>query len=235
MTKEHFNYSTSQLHDGPTFYKPLVERIEPFQCKLKNSEAIATALPVFHHSQIPKSLVEFLRDEFNKEIERGDTYPQSKILSTEEFIDYWFHSFCVIFLETKELVIPDNITNTEDWSRLVLGTFYIKPNYMPRCSHICNAGFLVNYAHRGKKVGYRLGQIYLKWAPLLGYKYSVYNLVFATNTASCIIWDNLKFDRIGLVPKAGLLKGHDGFVDAIIFGKDLTNIEQELFDDLVQV
>ena len=234
MTQEE-RYSTANLHDGPTYYKPLVDKIEPFQCKLKNSETVATAFPVFNHKQIPDSLVTFLMNEFNKEIERGDTYPQDQPLNKDEFIHYWFHSFTVIFLETDKKEIPTNITSDEDWSKLVLGTFYIKPNYMSRSSHNCNAGFLANYAHRGKKIGQRLGQIYLKWAPLLGYKYSVYNLVFVTNVASAKIWDNLKFDRIGLVPKAGVLKGHKEPVDATIFGKDLTNIEPELFDDLIEL
>lgn len=234
MTQEE-RYSTANLHDGPTYFKPLVDKIEPFQCKLKNSETVATAFPVFNHKQIPDSLITFLMNEFNKEIERGDTYPQDEPLSKEEFIHYWFHSFTVIFLETDKNEIPTDITSQEEWSKLVLGTFYIKPNYMPRCSHNCNAGFLVNYAHRGKKIGNRLGQIYLKWAPLLGYKYSVYNLVFVTNVASAKIWDNLKFDRIGLVPKAGVLKGYKEPIDAIIFGKDLTNIEPELFDDLIEL
>lgn len=234
MTQEE-RYSTANLHDGPTYFKPLVDKIEPFQCKLKNSDTVATAFPIFNHKQIPDSLITFLMNEFNKEIERGDTYPQDEPLSKEEFIHYWFHSFTVIFLETDKNEIPTDITSQEEWSKLVLGTFYIKPNYMPRCSHNCNAGFLVNYAHRGKKIGNRLGQIYLKWAPLLGYKYSVYNLVFVTNVASAKIWDNLKFDRIGLVPKAGVLKGYKEPIDAIIFGKDLTNIEPELFDDLIEL
>lgn len=234
MTQEE-RYSTANLHDGPTYFKPLVDKIEPFQCKLKNSDTVATAFPIFNHKQIPDSLITFLMNEFNKEIERGDTYPQDEPLSKEEFIHYWFHSFTVIFLETDKKEIPTDITSQEEWSKLVLGTFYIKPNYMPRCSHNCNAGFLVNYAHRGKKIGNRLGQIYLKWAPLLGYKYSVYNLVFVTNVASAKIWDNLKFDRIGLVPKAGVLKGYKEPIDAIIFGKDLTNIEPELFDDLIEL
>ena len=91
---------------------------------------------------------------------------------------------------------------------------------------------MVNHSHRGKKIGYRLAQVYLKWAPLLGYKYSVFNLVFVTNTASWKIWDRFKFDRIGYLPKAALLKGHDERVDAILFGKNLTNVEQELLKDL---
>ncbi len=33
----------------------------------------------------------------------------------------------------------------------VLGTFYLKPNFLVRCSHICNAGFIVQPALRGQR------------------------------------------------------------------------------------
>lgn len=41
-------YSTSLLHDGPGFNKPLVETINPIQFKLKKNDQIATAFPIFH-------------------------------------------------------------------------------------------------------------------------------------------------------------------------------------------
>lgn len=85
----------------------------------------------------------------------------------------------------------------------------------------------MNSYHRGQKIGYRLAQVYLNWAPLLGYKYSIFNLVFVTNQASWKIWDKLNFEKIGLIPRAGILKGSDEPVDAIIYGKDLTRIEPE--------
>lgn len=226
-------YSTLLLKNGPAINKPLVDTLNPIQFKLKNSEMIATAFPIFHHSFIPVKLLTLMQEQFNLEIERGDTYPQLEPLTLEEFCDYWVHSMCVVLLETDNLnILQEDAASVKDWNNLFLGTFYIKPNYMPRCSHNCNAGFLVNTCHRGRKIGYRLGQVYLKWAPLLGYTYSVFNLVFATNVASYKIWDDLKFDRIGLIPKAAFLKGYNDYVDAIIFGKDLTNIEIELFDDL---
>lgn len=225
-------YSTSLLHDGPTFNKPLVDTLNPIQFKLKDNETVATAFPIFHHAFLPAELLSSMQEQFNLEIERGDTYPQLQPLTRQEFCDYWIHSMCVILLETDNLnILQEDAASVKDWNKLFLGTFYIKPNYMPRCSHNCNAGFLVNTSHRGKKIGYRLGQVYLKWAPLLGYTYSVFNLVFVTNVASYKIWDNFKFDRIGLVPKAAVIKGHKDPVDAIIFGKDLTNIEPDLFND----
>lgn len=63
------------------------------------------------------------------------------------------------------------------------GTFYIKPNFPGRCSHvsylsnllsefdihwICNGGFIVNKDHRGKGVGKLMATSFLKIAPALG-------------------------------------------------------------------
>ncbi|CAD6625930.1 BAH_G0028460.mRNA.1.CDS.1 [Saccharomyces cerevisiae] len=214
---------TANLRNGPTFFQPLADSIEPLQFKLIGSDTVATAFPVFDTKYIPDSLINYLFKLFNLEIESGKTYPQLHSLTKQEFLNYWFHSFAVVVLQTDEKFIQDN----QDWHSVLLGTFYIKPNYAPRCSHNCNAGFLVNGAHRGQKVGYRLAQVYLNWAPLLGYKYSIFNLVFVTNQASWKIWDKLNFQRIGLVPHAGILNGFSEPVDAIIYGKDLTKIEPE--------
>jgi hypothetical protein len=58
----------------------------------------------------------------------------------------------------------------------------------------------------------------------LGYKYSVFNLVYVTNLPSIAIWDSLGFIRSGLVPKAGRLKtgknGDEEYVDAILYWRD---------------
>ncbi|SCW03371.1 LAFE_0G08944g1_1 [Lachancea fermentati] len=221
--------TVKELKNGPTFFEPLTTIEEPIQFNLPKSTAVATAFPVYSPEQLPASLVDYMCSELNSEIEAGNTYPHYEVLSREEFVKMWFHSFCVVLLKTEKLEIDDSMNN---WDELFLGTFYIKPNYPGRCSHNCNAGFLVGSKQRNQKVGYRLGQVYLKWAPLLGYKYSVFNLVFVSNVASWKLWDKFKFDRIGYVPKVAVLKGHTERVDAIIFGKDLTQIEPEIFDDL---
>jgi ribosomal protein S18 acetylase RimI-like enzyme len=44
---------------------------------------------------------------------------------------------------------------------------------------------------------------YLHYAPALGYRGSVFNLVYADNAASLKIWDTLGFQRVGLIPGAG--------------------------------
>ncbi|KAJ8296843.1 L-azetidine-2-carboxylic acid acetyltransferase [Rhodotorula toruloides] len=95
------------------------------------------------------------------------------------------------------------------------------PNYPGRSSHLCNGGFVVPTVHRGLRVGSTLGRSYLHYAPLLGYRGSVFNLVYVSNVASVKIWDGLGFQRAGLIPGAGKLKGKDGaedeYVDAIVY------------------
>jgi hypothetical protein len=54
-----------------------------------------------------------------------------------------------------------------------------------------------------------------------GYTYSVFNLVYETNLASCRIWDALGFRRIGRVPGCGILRSHAAPVDALIYGRAL--------------
>lgn len=93
-------------------------------------------------------------------------------------------------------------------------------------------------------MGQNLGKSFLYYAPLLGsylfasassasetdermivgYRGSVFNLVYVSNFASLKIWDSLDFQRVGLIPKAGRLKsrvegGEDEFTDAIVYHK----------------
>ena len=83
----------------------------------------------------------------------------------------------------------------------------MKPNYTGRCSHVCNAGFVVNHEKRGLGLGKELGAKYLVWGPQLGYVYSVFNLVFETNTASLRIWNSFRFRPYWLCQECGRVKG----------------------------
>uniref|UniRef100_A0A060TC59 ARAD1B14212p n=1 Tax=Blastobotrys adeninivorans TaxID=409370 RepID=A0A060TC59_BLAAD len=191
--------------------------LEPQTLVLKDG-SVATVYPTFGADMVAPELQERMLKEFNLEIEAGQTYPQTEPLSIETFRHYWMGRFAAILIQGTEVTpTAENV----DWDKLFLGTFYVKPNYPGRCSHVCNAGFLVNTETRGKGVGRRLGEVYIQWAPYLGYTYSVFNLVFATNIASIRIWESLGFERIGKVKRAGKLKGIPEPVDAIVFGRDL--------------
>jgi RimJ/RimL family protein N-acetyltransferase len=155
-------------------------------------------------------------DLLNAEIEAGNTYPQDSKLDKEQFINYYFGYFVAILVQGE--FTPENTDlSTLNFSKLFLGSFYVKPNYPGRSSHICNGGFLVSVDARGKGVGTVMGENYIKIAPKLGFKSSIFNLVFVSNVASYKIWDRLGFKRVGTIPKAGYLKGL-GYTDAYVYG-----------------
>lgn len=209
----------------------------PRQVTLRDRITTATIVPFSSPHQVPRTLLACLCDQLNKEIENGDTYPMTGLMSTDQFATYWFQNFAAVMLwgtieSTHELLEGSH------WNAECLGSYYIKPNYPGRSSHICNAGFLVTNAARNKGVGRLLGESYLDWAPKLGYTYSVFNLVYETNVASCRIWDALGFKRIGKVKGAGNLKSYPGqYIDAIIYGRDLGPegedfVSEERFDKI---
>ncbi|KAF9580695.1 hypothetical protein BGW38_002561 [Lunasporangiospora selenospora] len=173
---------------------------------------------------------------FNEEVERGDTYPQESISTLEQFEAYFFSGDSFVLLRgnysTAEEVEPK--ASSQDWNHDLLGFFYVKPNFPGRCSHICNGGFVVNPTHRGLGVGGILAKAFLKVVPIIGFKASMFNLVFESNTASIRLWRRLGFKEIGRVPKAGRLRGQgavgengekgEGYVDAIQFYWDFESM-----------
>ncbi|CAK7210317.1 Protein spt10 [Sporothrix bragantina] len=199
----------------------LPANVAPRQVTLRDRQTVATIIPFASRTHVPPSLLLYLSDQFRKEIEGGDTYPLIDPMPFEKFASYWFQNFGAIMLLGR-IEHADEVVEGRDWSKECLGSFYIKPNYPGRSSHVCNAGFLVTDASRNRGVGRLMGETYLDWAPKLGYTYSVFNLVYETNVASCKIWDALGFKRIGRVKGCGNLKSYPGrLVDAIIYGRDL--------------
>ncbi|KAL3471891.1 putative acetyltransferase, GNAT family [Aspergillus californicus] len=183
-------------------------------------------------SSLHPSLLHFLHREFSAEIEKGCTYPMEEVMDFERFTEYWFGLFAVVAVLDPEGEThgEGGLSKERDWEKECLGTFYIKPNYPGRCSHVCNAGFLTTDAARNRGVGIVMGKAYLQFAPLLGYKYSVFNLVFENNVASVKIWEKLGFRVIGRVPGAARLANSEDLIDALIIGKDLESPEKQMVE-----
>ncbi|KFY82698.1 hypothetical protein V498_08501 [Pseudogymnoascus sp. VKM F-4517 (FW-2822)] len=195
--------------------------LTPRQVTLRDRTTIATIVPFSSRYGVPPTLLQYLSDTMNKEIEGGDTYPMMDTMTPSAFSAYWFQNFGAIML-LGTYASASAVTEGHDWATQCLGSFYIKPNYTGRSSHVSNAGFLVTDSARNRGVGRLMGEAYLAWAPLLGYTYSVFNLVYETNVASCRIWDALGFKKIGRVPACGNLRSYpDRLVDALIYGREL--------------
>jgi GNAT superfamily N-acetyltransferase len=211
------------------------------QVTLRDRVTIATLVPFSSPTQVPHRLTAYLCELLNREIEKGDTYPMMEPMPLSSFGPYWFANFGAVMI-LGDIQSGEDVRRMEergvDWARECLGSFYVKPNYPGRSSHVCNGGFLVTDAARNRGVGRLMGEGYLEWAPKLGYTYSVFNLVYETNVASLRIWDALGFKRIGRVKGCGNLKSYpDQFVDAIIFGRELGGegdeyVSEERFDKI---
>lgn len=235
-------YRVSGAPPYPTPTDPQIPpSIQPRQVTLRDRITIASLLPFSHASQVPPGLLTYLCNQLNLEIEKGDTYPMMTSMSFATFGTYWFQNFgAIMFL--GEVGSIEEVVRMEEagvrWEEVCLGSFYVKPNYPGRSSHVCNGGFLVTEAARNRGVGRLMGEGYLEWAPRLGYSYSVFNLVYETNVASCRIWDALGFKRIGRVKACGNLRSHpEELVDAIIYGRDLgpdgeDYVSEERFDKI---
>ena len=164
-------YRTSGAPPYPTAESPqLPPTITPRQVTLRDRVTIATLIPFSSPLQVPTSLLSYLSDQFNREILIGDTYPMISPLPLSSFGSYWFQNFgAVMLLGDIEAVgqVAEMERQGTDWSKVCLGSFYVKPNYPGRSSHVCNGGFLVTEAARNRGVGRLMGEGYLEWAPKL--------------------------------------------------------------------
>ena len=144
--------------------------IFPKPVTLRDRVTIATLIPFFSPDDVPKRLLSLLCDNLNQEIEGGDTYPMINTLPLETFGPYWFGNFGAVMIQ-GDIGGIEAVNEMErsgaDWAKICLGSFYVKPNYPGRSSHVCNAGFIVTTAARNKGVGKSMGQCYLDWAPQL--------------------------------------------------------------------
>ncbi|CAG8467964.1 601_t:CDS:2 [Ambispora gerdemannii] len=197
---------------APQFDSSKISSILPI-CKETKSGMLIEIAMVNNNSPIP--LISHLHQIFSKVIEEGTSYPQEFELDEQEFREYFLSHHAFVALKAK-----DKSTNGVVWDERVVGMFYIKPNYPGRCSHICNGGFIVPHKSRNLGVGKAMGEAFLQLAPAIGYKSSVFNLVFANNVASVNLWKSLNFVEIGRVPKAARLQGYEELVEAIVFYKD---------------
>jgi RimJ/RimL family protein N-acetyltransferase len=164
-------YRMSGDQPYPTTDNPHIpSSIFPRPVTLRDRSTVATLIPFFDPADVPRRLLAYLSDNLNKEIEGGDTYPMIDTMSLETFGKYWFGNFGAVMVlgDIGGIEAVDEMERTgADWNKLCLGSFYVKPNYPGRSSHVCNGGFLVTPAARNKGVGKSMGQCYLDWAPQL--------------------------------------------------------------------
>ena len=167
-------YRTSGPPPYPTpLSSEIPPTITPRQVTLRDRITIASLLPFSGPSAIPPRLLSYLCQQLNLEIEKGDTYPMISPMAESSFGTYWFPNFGAVMI-LGEIGVKGYVQEVwrmekqgVKWEECALGSFYVKPNYPGRSSHVCNGGFLVTEAARNKGVGRLMGEGYLEWAPRL--------------------------------------------------------------------
>ncbi|HZP86953.1 MAG TPA: GNAT family N-acetyltransferase [Burkholderiales bacterium] len=137
----------------------------------------------------------------------GETYSFARDISQQQAHVAWIEVPSATFVAT------------DDAGRIV-GTYYIKPNQPGQGSHVCNCGYVVSQAARGRGIASMLCQHSQQEAVRQGFRAMQYNLVVATNERAVKLWQRLGFGIVGTLPEAFRHPAR-GFVDAHVMYKKL--------------
>jgi len=100
----------------------------------------------------------------------------------------------------------------------ILGTYYLKTNHEGPGAHVCNCGYMVSPAARGKGLATLMCEHSQQEALNLGYKAMQYNFVASSNEGAVRLWHRLGFETVGTLPRA-FDHPVKGLVDALVMYK----------------
>ena len=101
---------------------------------------------------------------------------------------------------------------------VVLGSYYIKTNQAGPGNHVCNCGYMVSSAARGRGLATAMCEHSQRLALELGYKAMQFNFVASSNEGAVRLWRKLGFDIVGRIPNA-FNHPKQGYVDAFVMYK----------------
>lgn len=112
-----------------------LQSILPIERRSKTNRMISiySLTSLLENTEDLSELISYLRNLLNYEIHLGNTYPQKSQLTLSEFQNYFLVGDTFVALNGDKLQSKEFLNNIEE---NVLGTFYIKPNFPGRCSHV---------------------------------------------------------------------------------------------------
>ena len=137
----------------------------------------------------------------------GETYAFSTSITEDEARAIWIDA-------------PHATLVAVDDAGTVLGTYYIKPNHAGPGGHVCNCGYIVAPAARGRGVASALCRDSQERAVALGFRAMQFNMVASTNETAVGLWKKLGFAVVGTLPGA-FHHPRQGDVDAFVMFKRL--------------
>lgn len=141
---------------------------------------------------------------FKTIVAAGETYAYPPDTTREQAIKLWLEA------PRKTFVAEENGE--------ILGTYYIKTNQAGGGDHVCNCGYMVSPAARGRGLATTMCEHSQQIARSLGYLAMQFNFVASTNEGALRLWSKLGFETVGRLPKA-FHHPALGYVDAVVMYK----------------
>jgi L-amino acid N-acyltransferase YncA len=141
---------------------------------------------------------------FREIVAAGETYAYPRDITKEQAQRIWMDT------PKRTYVLEEN--------GQVLGTYFIKTNQLGPGDHVCNCGYMVSSAARGRGVATLMCEHSQDIARELGYKAMQFNFVVSSNEGAVRLWNKLGFATVGRLPKA-FQHPDKGYVDALVMYK----------------
>lgn len=141
---------------------------------------------------------------FHEVLSAGETYAYPRDTTKEQALNIWINTPRVTFVFEED--------------GKILGTYYLKTNQQGPGDHVCNCGYMVSSAARGRGLATSMCEHSQDIARELGYKAMQFNFVASTNEGAVRLWSKLGFDTVGKLPKA-FNHPSKGYVDALVMYK----------------
>ncbi|CAM3183572.1 GNAT family N-acetyltransferase [Pseudomonas floridensis] len=133
-----------------------------------------------------------------------ETYAYDPALTFEQARDIW-------------MKVPLHTLIAEEDGQL-LGSYYLKANAAGPGDHVCNCGYMVTQAARGRGVARLMCEHSQQLARDSGFLAMQFNSVVASNEVAVALWTRLGFDTVGRLPKA-YRHARLGLVDCLVMFK----------------
>ena len=139
-------------------------------------------------------------------IRAGETYPLPREMTRADALTYWFAQDHEVFV-------------AED-RRVVLGTYYLRPNQRGGGAHVANCGYVTARAAEGRGVGRAMCEHSLAHAASRGFRAMQFNFVVSANDRAVRLWQACGFQIVGTLPSA-FRHPKLGDVDAFVMFRSL--------------
>jgi len=134
----------------------------------------------------------------------GDTYAFPRDITQSEAASIWLRAPRATYVLEEE--------------GSILGTYYLKTNQPGPGDHVCNCGYMVSSAARGRGLATSMCEHSQDTARRLGYKAMQFNFVASSNEGAIRLWEKLGFATVGRLP--GAFRHPDlGYIDALVLYK----------------